>query len=200
MGRWGKVVALLLVVAGGCSSGGDDDADDGAKEADEPSETEALQAELQEMFDADQAERSGASTGSNDKARTDRLAEIIDEHGWPTFDLVGKEGATAAWTIAQHSDHDVEFQKGALALMDDALADDQVDPTEWAYLVDRVAVNEGRPQVYGTQGGCVGGKAEIGPVEDEANLAARRAEVGLQPLADYLAEFTLACAEEPAPE
>lgn len=196
MGRWGNVVALLLVVTWGCSNGGDD----GAEAADEPSETEALTAELQEMFDADQAERMGESSGNNDKARTDRLAEIIDEHGWPTFDLVGKQGATAAWTIAQHADHDVDFQKRALALMEEALAEDQVDPTEWAYLVDRVAVNEGRPQVYGTQGGCVGAQAEIGPVEDEANVEARRAEVGLQPLADYLAEFSAVCAEDPAPE
>ena len=197
------MVLVALLCSGGLACSGDDDdsGDSGEAKDEEPSDREALHDELIEMFDADQAERTGEAVGSvgSDQARTDRLAEIVDEYGWPTFDMVGKDGATAAWTIAQHSDHDVEFQKQALELLEAAMDDDQADPTEWAYLVDRVATNEGRPQVYGTQGGCVDGHADIGPLEDEANVEARRADVGLQPLADYLKEFSAICAEEAGP-
>lgn len=155
-----------------------------------------LQAELVEMQAADQAERSGEVAGSGDGARTARLAEIIDEYGWPTQSLVGVDGATAAWVIAQHSDQDVDFQERALELMREAVEDGEGDPTELAYLEDRVATNRGEPQIYGTQIGCVDGEAVPGQLADEENVDERRAEAGLQPLAEYLAELAEICASE----
>lgn len=155
-----------------------------------------LQAELVEMQAADQAERTGQVAGNGDRERTDRLAEIISEVGWPTRSLVGTDGATAAWVIAQHSDQDVAFQERALELMREAVQDYEADPTELAYLEDRVATNRGEPQTYGTQIGCVGGEATPGPIADEDGVDERRAEAGLQPLADYLAELTEVCAQE----
>lgn len=155
-----------------------------------------LQAELVEMQAADQAERTGQSSEDGDRERTKRLTEIIDEFGWPTRSLVGTDGATAAWVIAQHSDQDVEFQERALELMREAVTDDEADPTELAYLEDRVATNRGEPQIYGTQIGCVDGEAVPGPIADEANVDERRADAGLQPLDEYLAELAELCAEE----
>ena len=155
-----------------------------------------LQAELVEMQDADQAERTGEIADDGDSQRTARLAEIIDEFGWPTQSLVGVNGATAAWVIAQHSDQDVEFQERALELMREALDDGEADPIELAYPEDRVATNHGEPQIYGTQIGCVDGEAVPQPIADEETVDERRTEVGLQPLADYLAELAEACAAE----
>lgn len=156
-----------------------------------------LQAELVEMQATDQAERTGEVAGNEDGQRTNRLAEIISEFGWPTRSLVGTDGSTAAWVIAQHSDQDVEFQERALVLMREAVEDEEADPTELAYLEDRVATNRGEPQMYGTQIGCVDGEAVPGPIADEAGVDERRAAVGLQPLADYLAELADICAQEP---
>jgi hypothetical protein len=168
-----------------------------APEWDAPSES-ALRQELLEMRDADQAERTGEVAVNNDAVRTDRLREIIEEDGWPTPRLVGVDGATAAWLIAQHSDQDVEFQRAALGLMCAAAAAGEADPAELAYLVDRVAVNSDPPQVYGTQvGGCEGGRAVPRPIVDERHVDERRARVGLVPLADYLAQFDEGCAAEP---
>lgn len=155
-----------------------------------------LQAELVDLQAADQAERTGEVGGDGDSARTRRLAEIIEEHGWPTQSLVGKDGATAAWVIAQHSDQDVEFQERALELMRGAVEDGEADPTELAYLEDRVATNHGEPQIYGTQISCVDGEAVPGPIADEEIVDELRAEAGLEPLADYLAELAEICAQE----
>jgi uncharacterized protein DUF6624 len=211
--RSGAAGLLLVFILAGCA-GGDEPADppdevpdsggvscevsvpaSGDQEPGDPSEP-ALRQELLEMRDADQAERTGEVAANNDAARTARLREIIDEHGWPTHRLVGEDGASAAWLIAQHSDQDVAFQREALDLMCAAAAAGDADPGELAYLVDRVAVNSGEPQVYGTQGGCVDGHASIGPMVDEQHVDERRAAVGLEPLEDYLAEFDQACAEE----
>ena len=57
---------------------------------------EKLHDELLGMAKRDQSERTGGPMGEGDEARTGRLKEIIEEHGWPTFDLVGKDGEDAA--------------------------------------------------------------------------------------------------------
>jgi hypothetical protein len=79
---------------------------------------EALHDELMAMFEEDRAGRlSGDWDIVDDRARTERLKWIIAQYGWPTFDLVGEDGADAAWLIAQHSDLDPEFQQEALNLI-----------------------------------------------------------------------------------
>lgn len=154
----------------------------------------ALRDELLDLRDADQAERTGQVAGNSDAARTDRLREIIEEHGWPTRTMVGADGASAAWLLAQHSDFDVDFQAEALAMMCAALAAGEADPVDVAYLTDRVAVNQDRPQVYGTQvGSCEAGRAVPAPIADEDTVDERRERVGLEPLADYLALFDADC-------
>ncbi|MCS6883729.1 MAG: hypothetical protein NZU74_20615, partial [Chloroflexaceae bacterium] len=67
-------------------------------------------------------------------------------------------------------------------------------PQDLAYLTDRVRFNTGQPQVYGTQVLIIDGRVTLKPIEDEANVDARRAAVGLLPLAEYVAhiERTLA--------
>jgi hypothetical protein len=156
-----------------------------------------LREELLTMQADDQAERTGEASGpSGDAERTARLAEVFEEYGWPGFDLVGEDGSTAAWTIAQHADLDVEFQERALGLLGDAVEDGQASPGDLAYLTDRVAANRGEPQVYGTQVGCVDGEARPGEIEDADAVDERRAEAGLDPLADYLAELQPTCEAE----
>lgn len=210
--RWTAVVlaSVAILAAVGCGSGdataepdpGDERqgeptsaTPDHPQAGSEPGEPD-LRNELLEMLEEDQAERTGDADVWNDRARAERLAEIVGEYGWPTFSMVGEDGSTGAWAIAQHADHDVEFQADRLELMTAAAADGEADPSQLAYLVDRVATNRQQPQVYGSQMGCVDGAASPGPIEDEANVDDRRAEVGLGPLADYLAEFDDICAAD----
>jgi len=162
---------------------------------DDPTEPE-LRDELLAMLAADQEERAPQEDPdaelppSGDAGRTARLKEIIAEYGWPTWELVGVDGATAAWAIAQHSDQDVEFQREALALLEVAAAEGNGSLGEVAYLTDRVALNSDELQVYGTQlGGCVDGKLSAAPMIDEENVDARRAAMGLGTLEEYFAEF-----------
>jgi len=194
--RWRRALAALLVAAlVACGDGGGDDARAGGRDG--VAEPE-LREELLAMQADDQAERTGGRSSSSDRDRTARLAEIVDEHGWPTRSLVGDDGASAAWLVAQHSDHDVGFQQEALELMRAAVDDGEADATELAYLEDRVALNSGRAQVYGTQVGCVDGRAVAAELEDPEGVDRRRAEVGLPPLEVYLADLADDCAAEAA--
>ncbi len=157
----------------------------------------ALREELLAMLERDQAGRTGGADPEGDAARTARLAEILDEHGWPTWDLVGEDGAEAAWAIAQHSDLDPAFQRRALELLRAAVAAGQASAGDLAYLTDRVAAGTGQPQTYGTQVACTpDGPRPAVPLADEAAVERLRADAGLDPYADYLAEMAAICAEE----
>ena len=107
---------------------------------------------------------------------------IIAAKGWPGKKLVGGDGAKAAWLLVQHADLDLAFQKECLALLEKAVAAGDADAIEHAYLHDRVAVAEKRPQRFGTQ---FNGEQQPQPIEDEANVDARRKAIGLPSMDEY---------------
>jgi hypothetical protein len=120
-----------------------------------------------------------------DKENTDRLGRIVERYGWPTYTLVGKDGAQAAWLLAQHADSSPKFQRKCLDLMA-KLPRGEISQQNVAYLTDRVLLTEGKKQLYGTQVTLTDGKWKPRPLEDEANVDKRRSAVGLPPLAEYL--------------
>jgi hypothetical protein len=157
-----------------------------------------LRDELLAMVAEDQAEMTGQVTTNNYTVRTERLAEILDEYGWPSFDLVGEDGSTAAWVIAQHADLDLDLQQRALELLRAAAAEGQASRGDLAYLEDRVAVATGQPQQYGTQIRCGDDNAPVPatPIADAESVDERRAGAGLPPLEEYIAEMTEVCAAD----
>lgn len=78
-----------------------------------------------------------------------RLRELIAAHGWPDEELAGKDGAEAAWLIVQHAIGEPELQREAFRLL--RALEGRVPAWQAAYLEDRIAMQEGRPQRYGTQ-------------------------------------------------
>jgi translation initiation factor 6 (eIF-6) len=93
---------------------------------------------------------------------------------------VGKEASHLAWLIVQHADHDVEFQEKCLKLMKQKLKEKKIDPIEVAYLTDRVRVNKGKKQIYGTQFYLnKNGKLIPRPIYDKKNLDKRRKKLDL---------------------
>jgi hypothetical protein len=59
--------------------------------------------------------------------------------------------------------------------------------TDLAYLTDRVLAAEGKKQRYGTQLELKDGKLIPKPVEDPDGVDARRKELGMVPMAEYVA-------------
>jgi hypothetical protein len=160
-------------------------------------------AELIERMDRDQQVRSQTSRRATDDGlwarvrevdvdNTTWLTQLIDRHGWPRRSDVGKDGATAAWLLAQHADHDPDFQRHCLRLLEQAVADGEAEPSHLAYLTDRVRRAEGRPQVYGTQfwyGPDGTGQIQPQPIEDPHHLDERRRSAGLGSFDDYADEL-----------
>lgn len=157
------------------------------KEPMHESVNEQLKQEILAMVKEDQEMRRAPGWDSEiDKQHTKRMKEIIKHHGWPEESLVGEEAAMGAWLLAQHADHDVEFQKQALELLKAAVEKGEARKINEAYLVDRVKVNSGEPQVFGTQFyEDAEGKFGSRPIEGLENLETRRKEVGLEPFSEY---------------
>lgn len=205
-------VALALALLGGCS---DSRTDDEPRTADTPTQAESvtgcpeptdrgpqeydaeLRQELLDMLERDQSGRTGGVDEEGDEVRTERLKQIIAEHGWPGFDLVGEDGEDAAWAIAQHSDLDLELQKCALTHLEIAVDAGQGSPGNLAYLSDRVAVAEGKQQTYGTQVRCApnGKPKPATPLAEPERIEELRAAADLETYEQYLAEMVQICGE-----
>jgi len=148
--------------------------------------------EIKAMADADQDMREKGINNPEywdeniDKNNTNRMKQIIDEIGWPTISKVGKEPSSNAWLLVQHADHDVEFQKYCLSLMQ-AQPSHEIDSRDIARLTDRICVNTQKPQVYGTQfTQDSSGKFIPREIEDPENVDERRKEMGMDTLADNI--------------
>lgn len=124
-----------------------------------------------------------------DSANSDRLKAIVREIGWPTAASVGDDGAQAAFVILQHSP-ELAFQKSMLPHIRHETINRRLPIECYALLQDRILVRERKPQIYGSQAKPVtewkDGIPVLEPIEDEANVDKRRAELGLDPLTFYL--------------
>lgn len=120
-----------------------------------------------------------------DEDNTRWIHGIVRERGWPGASLVGEDGATAAWLLVQHADHDPGFQRECLELLEQSVEQGEASARDLAYLTDRVLRHEGRPQRYGTQFQFGPNGFEPQPLEDPERVNERRLAVGLGTLDEY---------------
>jgi hypothetical protein len=156
----------------------------------------ALEAELMGMLKTDQEVRQRWLKDQKNEAIRDemktlgaahvaRFEEIIAEHGWPGKSMVGRNGATAAWTIAQHGGKDLLGR--TIGMMYQAVLKGDLAEGLYATSLDRVLTQQGKKQMYGTQFDTdpATGKCEPMPIEDAEHVDERRIRAGMGPLADY---------------
>lgn len=120
------------------------------------------------------------------------LYSIVSKRGWPK----NKDLSDAAWLIAQHADAEPEIQrKLAIAMKKSTNSDlNTTRKVEYAMIMDRIDVNSGKRQYYGTQGHCV----ETGvwspyPIRRASDVDRRRLSIDLPPLEVYVASMKRRC-------
>lgn len=129
-----------------------------------------------------------------DNENLKRVEEIITVYGWPTYSMVGKAAADGAFMVIQHSD--VNTQRKYFNQLLDAAKADEASKESVALLTDRISVRLKGMQIFGTQvyqlkDSITGkpGSYKYFPIKDEANVNAKRKEMGMAPLKDYYALF-----------
>jgi len=112
------------------------------------------------------------------------LEEVVSIYGAISLSKFDGEACSNAWFLIQNLDKFVGFQERYLDLM----LEDPINffPAETAYLIDRVLVNKGKIQVYGTQFAHAGnGVFKPKRTIEPKYVNKRRADVGLNTLEEY---------------
>lgn len=119
------------------------------------------------------------------------IKAIFKNNAYPTFEKVGKESSNNFFILVQHSDKDVKFQEQMLPYIKKQVDKKQVKGSNYAYLYDRIQINNGRQQLYGTQLDYDNeGNAFPKNLKDKETVNARRSEFGMPTLEDYLTNAT----------
>ena len=89
-------------------------------------------------------------------------------------------------------DHNSTFQNKVLEKMKIEVDKKNADSRKYGLLVDRVKINTGKTQIYGTQTryNMNTGQAYPKKLEDSINVNKRRKSIGLEPLELYLNKMT----------
>lgn len=118
-----------------------------------------------------------------------RVQQIIDEFGWLGESEIGSEANQTLFLTIQHVD-DLIVQEKYLPVLEEAVKNGDAEAWQFAFLTDRILMNQGKFQVYGTQ--VIIGKTPedsyIVPLQNPEEVDERRRIVGLEPLNEYLQE------------
>ncbi|SEK35264.1 DUF6624 domain-containing protein [Parapedobacter koreensis] len=124
-----------------------------------------------------------------DKRNVQKVTNILDEYGWLGKEDIGEQGNETLFLVIQHSD--LATQERYLPMISQAVKDGKAKPSSLALLEDRIALRQGKEQLYGSQiiRDDKTGKYYVQPLVDPENVDKRRDEVGLQPIAEYVRQW-----------
>lgn len=119
------------------------------------------------------------------------LEQLVAAKGWPKVKDVGKEAAMCAYLVAMHTNDG--SQKKYLPMIRQSCAEGELPWQRYANIYDRCLYNDNLPQKYGTHTRFneQTKSEELYPLEDETKVDEWRKELGLEPLADYLARINI---------
>lgn len=120
-----------------------------------------------------------------------KVKAILDTRGWLGADIVGAQGNSTLFLVIQHADQTT--QEKYLPMMREAVKNGKAQGRSLALLEDRVALGQGKRQIYGSQIGR-DPKTQlyyVSPLDDPDNVDKRRASVGLGPLAEYVSHWQI---------
>ncbi len=111
---------------------------------------------------------------SVDMANEAKICSIVDKYGYPTKKMVGEEGLKNFWLLIQHVAFNTELQEKCLKKCG-------FGPIEYAHLYDRIQVNKGLDQKYGTQLNK--------PILDLEETDKNRVKIGWLCIEDWIKDF-----------
>lgn len=122
----------------------------------------------------------------NHAVNIQKIRNLLDTHGWPDTTLIDTQGNHTICNVLQHSDQ--ETREHYIPMMKQAVLDKKLEARFLVRAQDRLATDKGELQIYGGQMKYYPETKSfnVWPVYDPANIDKRRAEIGLEPIAEFL--------------
>lgn len=137
-------------------------------------------------WNSDQVRAIGDKIIIQDSINVLKVSNIIDQYGWLGPSRIGERGNTTLFLVIQHAEQAV--QEKYLPIMRKAVQSGDAQPKHLALLEDRLALKQGKKQIYGSQIGNnpINNTPYVLPLENPESVDERRAEVGLGSLQEYV--------------
>lgn len=126
-----------------------------------------------------------------DSLNTIIVSGIIDTYGWLGAAEIGEQASVTLFFVIQHAE--LDCQDKYLPVFREAVKQGKGRAKDLALLEDRVALKQGRLQLYGTQllWNMKTNSSVVAPLADPDNVDKRRAAIGLGLLSEYVSAFDI---------
>lgn len=125
----------------------------------------------------------------NDVENLVKVKAVLDQYGWLSAAVVGDDANSALFLVIQHAD--LKTWEKYVPLMREAVKNKAAKAADLAKLEDRLALEQGEKQLYGTQLGLdvKTNRYYVFPIADPDHVDARRKEMGLDSIHRYLSAW-----------
>ena len=113
------------------------------------------------------------------------VISIIEKCGMPTLKDATQKQMTAIWLGLQHTNK--KIRKKYFPYIEEAVENGDLSKEQYALMKDRILMEEGKPQIYGSQ--IKNGK--LYKLENPEAVNERRKEMGMGTIEDYLRNFNI---------
>ena len=141
---------------------------------------------LEKKFDFNSPEITGqwALIKRNDSVNSSIVCEIIDNYGWLGEKKTSKTANKALFFVIQHAELSTQLKYADIFRK--AVRKGNASAIDYAYLIDRINMRQGKMQIYGSQQTISGhGGGYFFPIRDEPHVNIRRRKLGLPSIEDY---------------
>ncbi|WP_438968888.1 DUF6624 domain-containing protein [Nonlabens sp.] len=146
---------------------------------------------LERIYDRDQDNRGDNLIDQElDLSNMAAIEQILDKCGMPSIETAGEKGMSAIWLVIQHAG--TEKRTKYFPMLLEASKKGDIERQEIALMQDRMLMESGEPQLYGSQLFMnADGSYELHEIKEPSKVDARRAIMGLGPLSEYVQHWGL---------
>ncbi|MBQ0733592.1 BT_3928 family protein [Aquimarina celericrescens] len=166
-------------------------------EPSKPRINERLKVQLDSIMKIDQEGRNRGDISWEEQKLADStntifIEQIFEKHGYPGKSLVGEDTNIAAWLVIQHSDKIGQY----LPLIKEAGRKEELDNVYVAMMEDRFLMQQGKEQLYGTQGITLDSDSKnsirlIWPIKNPETVNEKRQNLGFEETVEEYSERVL---------
>lgn len=143
---------------------------------------------LSDVYESDQRirkENDLIKYAKEDHRNQELVISIIEKCGMPTLKEVTQKHMDAIWLGLQHTDK--KNRKKYFPQIEKAVENGDLSKQKYALMKDRILMDEGKPQIYGSQ--IKNGK--LYNLENPETVNERRKKMGMETIEDYLNKFNI---------